>query len=145
MLFYIVLALILYFIFAQNKEKLTMFKYRTKDYSAHRDKNIFYDNKKMITRKIAEETLCILYYAPWDARNKEILKIWTEFSDYFRNNSKVLVVTIDCSQNENMCKKALINKYPTMRFIRGGRVVDYPYHFPISLENLIQYVTSRSI
>jgi len=49
------------------------------------------------------------------------------------------------NQIKKICEVADISVYPTLRFTRGGRTIDYPYNYDKTYDNIINYLGTMSV
>ncbi|KAF9962725.1 hypothetical protein BGZ70_007945 [Mortierella alpina] len=65
----------------------------------------------------------IEYYAPWCGHCKALAPIYEQLAVALKD--KVNVAKIDCTTNEEICQKALIRGYPTIRLHQHGESIEY--------------------
>ncbi|KAF9285035.1 hypothetical protein BGZ68_004206 [Mortierella alpina] len=65
----------------------------------------------------------IEYYAPWCGHCKALVPIYEQLATVLKD--KVNVAKIDCTTNEEICQKANIRGYPTIRLHQHGESIEY--------------------
>jgi thiol-disulfide isomerase/thioredoxin len=112
-----------------------------------------YDNSKTWNNQtlqfgnnaVPEETLLIYYYAPWCVNCIEFNEHWKQLKEFYKGSSRVLLVDIDCEKNPLVAQLANVGQFPTLRIIRGSRVVEYPHNRSMTFEGITQYLRTRSV
>jgi hypothetical protein len=94
---------------------------------------------------ISEETIIILYYSESNKEYQKFKSTWDNLKQKFNNNKLVILIDIDCNKNKSLCEKANITYYPTLRFIRGSRVVEYPIYKNRTYDDIIYYLLNNMI
>lgn len=95
--------------------------------------------------KISEETIVLLYYSESSKEYQKFKPIWDNLKQKFNNDKLVILIDIDCVKNRSICEKANIRYYPTLRFIRGSRVVEYPIFKNRTYDDMIYYLINNMI
>ena len=89
----------------------------------------------------------ILFYTEWCPYCKQIKPEWNKFEKYvykFNNTKnddkkyKILLTTIDCEKNSEMCDKYNIKGYPSIKMVYDKKVYDYDAE--IELETLQKFI-----
>ena len=57
----------------------------------------------------------VLFHQPWCGWCVKFMPIWNEF-----DNSKINKVTVNCKDQEDVCKQNGIESYPTVRYYPNG-------------------------
>lgn len=65
----------------------------------------------------------IEYYAPWCGHCKALVPIYEQLATVLKD--KVNVAKVDCTTNEEICQKADIRGYPTIRLHQHGESIEY--------------------
>ena len=94
---------------------------------------------------IPEETLITYFYAPWCDNCNKFEPEWKKLMKAFKRSQKVILASVDCDVNKQVCDNADVRKLPTIRFTRGGRTTEYPPHLNRSFEDIIEWLLQMRI
>lgn len=94
---------------------------------------------------VPEETLVIYYYAPWCVNCVSFNEHWKQLKEFYKGSTRVLLIDIDCETNPLVADLAGVMQFPTLRIIRGSRVVEYPHNRPMTFEGVTQFLRTRSV
>jgi len=64
----------------------------------------------------------IKFYAPWCGHCKKLAPTWGDLGSYFKDNDDVVVAHIDCTAHKDVCQKAEVKGYPTLKIYFNGQV-----------------------
>lgn len=62
--------------------------------------------------KYSVKNLLYNSYAPWCGRCTNILPIWDEVADHYKEDDHLFLGKVDCTTNHALCGRQLIGKYP---------------------------------
>ncbi|KAL6079377.1 Protein disulfide-isomerase A6 [Balamuthia mandrillaris] len=71
--------------------------------------------------KIATGDWLVEFYAPWCGHCKKLAPTWEELATKGKTN----VAKVDCTVEKNLAKRFGIKGFPTIKYIRDGKVFDY--------------------
>lgn len=79
---------------------------------------------------IALDVTLVVFCVPWCSQCKQALSLMVELRNHFQNNTKVKIVKLDCSKDENreICFTQLNNGVPTTNLYCNGQLTVYDYH-----------------
>ena len=60
------------------------------------------------------------FYAPWCPHCRALEPEYIRVADYFRDNSKIAIARINCSEHRKKCHQYRIRSYPKIKFFNQG-------------------------
>jgi protein disulfide-isomerase-like protein len=67
--------------------------------------------------------LLVQFYAPWCGHCQQLAPTWEKVGNKIGRD--VTVGKLDCTQHQNLAQKYSIRGFPTIKFFRNGRPIDY--------------------
>ncbi|GCA62494.1 hypothetical protein KIPB_003897 [Kipferlia bialata] len=89
--------------------------------------------------EVAATPAFVKFYAPWCGHCKHLAPIWEELADEVAGE-EVVIGEIDCTENEELCRKFEVRGYPTLIYIEGEAQVTY--NGPRELTDLATWVVA---
>ncbi|KRT83771.1 Thioredoxin, partial [Oryctes borbonicus] len=65
----------------------------------------------------------VKFYAPWCAHSFRLEPIWNKIAEAPEFEGKVSLARVDCDDNKSLCKDYDIKGYPTLIWLKDGKVV----------------------
>ncbi|PSC74330.1 thioredoxin domain-containing 5 [Micractinium conductrix] len=66
----------------------------------------------------------IKFFAPWCGHCKRLAPTWDQLGDHFKGSDRVVIASVDCTEQKDVCTKAEIRGYPTLKVYHAGAEVD---------------------
>eukprot|EP00241_Pyramimonas_parkeae_P009931 CAMPEP_0114225032 /NCGR_PEP_ID=MMETSP0058-20121206/438_1 /TAXON_ID=36894 /ORGANISM="Pyramimonas parkeae, CCMP726" /LENGTH=135 /DNA_ID=CAMNT_0001335575 /DNA_START=164 /DNA_END=571 /DNA_ORIENTATION=- len=66
------------------------------------------------------KTYFIKFYAPWCGHCKRLAPTWDQLGDKITND-KTVIAKVDCTVSKDVCQKAGVTGYPTLKVFKGGK------------------------
>ena len=81
---------------------------------------------KLINKKFHKKKTLLLFYAPWCSHCKEMIPIWEEVADLFKNIIMIGAINCDDIYNDNDSLKISfgIKYYPVVKYIDESGVIE---------------------
>lgn len=88
------------------------------------DNGLYVLNEKSYAKHIETGDHFIKFYAPWCGHCQKLAPAWAELAKSFEDNAKVKIAKLDCTQAQSVCQAGEIRGYPTLQYIRNGKLVE---------------------
>eukprot|EP00899_Mesostigma_viride_P002921 jgi/Mesvir1/1262/Mv09550-RA.1 len=62
----------------------------------------------------------IKFYAPWCGHCKRLAPTWEQLAGEVASESGLVIAKVDCTVHKNVCSKAEIRGYPTLKVYHNG-------------------------
>ncbi|PRW61379.1 thioredoxin domain-containing 5 [Chlorella sorokiniana] len=85
----------------------------------------------------------VKFFAPWCGHCKRLAPTWDQLGDAFKDSDRVVIASVDCTEQKEVCTQAEIRGYPTLKVYHGGKAVD-SYRGGRDLESLKAYVQDQA-
>ncbi|KAL4452718.1 hypothetical protein ABPG75_008380 [Micractinium tetrahymenae] len=85
----------------------------------------------------------IKFFAPWCGHCKRLAPTWDQLGDAFKSSDKIMIASVDCTEQKDVCTKAEIRGYPTLKVYHAGQAVD-SYRGARELAALKSYVEEKA-
>merc|ERR1712112_709652 len=95
------------------------------------------------TKNVAEGDTFIKFYAPWCGHCQKLAPTWDELAKKFESEEKVKIAKLDCTQAQSVCQENEVRGYPTLQYIRNGKLVE-AYKGGRDLASLKEYISEMS-
>lgn len=90
------------------------------------------------------ENIMIDWYAPWCGHCKKLAPEYDRAADILKEQgSKVILATIDATENRDSATEHGVRGYPTVNFFQNGALVE-KYSGQRTAEAIVSYVTSKA-
>ncbi|XP_060068667.1 protein disulfide-isomerase-like [Ylistrum balloti] len=80
------------------------------------------------------------FYAPWCGHCKQLVPIWNELGEKFKDNADVVIAKMDATANEIADVK--VQSFPTLKYFPKNSEEIIDYNGERTLESLVNFVTS---
>lgn len=81
----------------------------------------------------------VKFFAPWCGHCKRLVPTWKELANEFKDNNSVKIAHVDCTVHRQVCSKADIKGYPTLKVFHKGEEYKL-YKGPRDLDALKKFV-----
>jgi len=88
------------------------------------DNGLYVLNEKSYAKHVETGDHFIKFYAPWCGHCQKLAPAWAELAKSFEDNPKVKIAKLDCTQAQSVCQAGEIRGYPTLQYIRNGKLVE---------------------
>lgn len=88
------------------------------------DNGLYVLNEKSYAKHVETGDHFIKFYAPWCGHCQKLAPAWAELAKSFEDNAKVKIAKLDCTQAQSVCQAGEIRGYPTLQYIRNGKLVE---------------------
>lgn len=85
----------------------------------------------------------VKFYAPWCGHCQKLAPVWEELAGYYKENSLVHIIKVDCTANQATCQKYGVQGYPTLILFEDGLALE-KYNGERSLSALIDFVAENA-
>ncbi|KAL4438956.1 hypothetical protein ABPG77_006893 [Micractinium sp. CCAP 211/92] len=87
----------------------------------------------------------IKFFAPWCGHCKRLAPTWDQLGDAYKGSDKagIRIASVDCTEQKEVCHKAEIRGYPTLKVYHAGQEVD-AYRGARELAALKTYVEDKA-
>ncbi|EFN50563.1 hypothetical protein CHLNCDRAFT_55742 [Chlorella variabilis] len=85
----------------------------------------------------------IKFFAPWCGHCKRLAPTWDQLADSFKDSEQVVIASVDCTEQKDVCTAAEIRGYPTLKVFHSGAEVD-SYRGTRDLSALKSYITDKA-
>merc|ERR1712083_1021330 len=85
----------------------------------------------------------IKFYAPWCGHCQKLAPTWDELAKKFESEEKVKIAKLDCTQAQSVCQENEVRGYPTLQYIRNGKLVE-AYKGGRDLASLKEFISEMS-
>ncbi|XP_065833888.1 endoplasmic reticulum resident protein 44-like isoform X2 [Oscarella lobularis] len=85
------------------------------------------------------------FYADWCRFSQMLKPMWDEMANQIKTtySDRVLIGKVDCDRESALAQKFNVNKYPTMKLVRNGRIIRKEYRGQRSVEALVSFVNEQ--
>eukprot|EP00929_Paragymnodinium_shiwhaense_P114288 TRINITY_DN8262_c0_g1_i1.p1 TRINITY_DN8262_c0_g1~~TRINITY_DN8262_c0_g1_i1.p1 ORF type:complete len:220 (+),score=95.22 TRINITY_DN8262_c0_g1_i1:70-729(+) len=66
----------------------------------------------------SEKTTFVKFSEPWCQYCKKIAPHWEKLAAYYEGSPNVVIASVDCTDEKDLCKKSKINTYPSLKFFK---------------------------
>merc|ERR1712212_742266 len=73
---------------------------------------------------VAKGDTFIKFYAPWRGHCQKLAPAWEELAKAFEKDEQVKIAKVDCTQHQAVCQEHEVRGYPTLQYIRNGKLVE---------------------
>ena len=94
------------------------------------DHNVMVLTDENFDQAVSDNPIMLVeFYAPWCGHCKQLTPKYAEVADYFHEAEMpdVKIAKIDAQVNKMTAQKYRIQSYPTMKFFKNDRILDYTY------------------
>jgi len=88
------------------------------------DNGLYVLNEKSYAKHVETGDHFIKFYAPWCGHCVRLAPIWADLAKAFEDSDKVKIAKIDCTQAQSVCQANEVRGYPTLQYIRNGKLVE---------------------
>eukprot|EP00096_Caligus_rogercresseyi_P003657 TRINITY_DN1701_c0_g1_i1.p1 TRINITY_DN1701_c0_g1~~TRINITY_DN1701_c0_g1_i1.p1 ORF type:complete len:388 (-),score=136.24 TRINITY_DN1701_c0_g1_i1:160-1302(-) len=85
----------------------------------------------------------VKFYAPWCGHCQKLSPTWDDLAVAYKDDSKVKIAKIDCTQAQSICQGEEVKGYPTLAYYRGGKKVE-AYRGSRAMSDLKDFVQSMT-
>ena len=85
------------------------------------------------------------FYADWCRFSQMLTPVFEEASKKFDGDARVVFGSVDCDREVEVAQKYHINKYPTLKLIRGGQVAKREFRGQRSVEALAEFIQQQLV
>lgn len=85
----------------------------------------------------------VKFFAPWCGHCKKLAPTWEQLANSAKNNPKVTIAKVDCTQHSSVCIQFNVRGYPTLLWLTDGQKIE-DYRGGRSLDDLLAYVKKMS-
>jgi len=107
------------------------------------DNGLYVLNEKSFAKHIETGDHFVKFYAPWCGHCQRLAPAWAELAKAFEDGEKVKVAKLDCTQAQSVCQANQVRGYPTLQYIRAGKVVE-TYKGGRDLASLKDFITTMT-
>jgi len=107
------------------------------------DNGLYVLNEKSFAKHIETGDHFIKFYAPWCGHCQKLAPAWAELAKAFEDNAKVKIAKLDCTQAQSVCQANEVRGYPTLQYIRNGKLVE-AYKGGRDLASLKEFISEMS-
>jgi len=107
------------------------------------DNGLYVLNEKSFAKHIETGDHFIKFYAPWCGHCQKLAPAWAELAKAFEDNAKVKIAKLDCTQAQSVCQENEVRGYPTLQYIRNGKLVE-AYKGGRDLASLKEFISEMS-
>ncbi|XP_057656523.1 protein disulfide-isomerase isoform X2 [Diorhabda carinulata] len=83
------------------------------------------------------------FYAPWCGHCKQLVPIYDQLGEHFKDNNDVIIAKMDATSNE--LEHTKVTSFPTIKLFTKGENRAIDYNGPRTLEELIKFVESGGV
>lgn len=87
------------------------------------DNGLWVLSEKSFTKHVESGHHFIKFYAPWCGHCQKLAPAWADLAKA-HEDSPVKVAKLDCTQAQSICKDNQVRGYPTLHFIKDGKIVE---------------------
>lgn len=88
------------------------------------DNGLYVLNEKSFAKHVETGDHFVKFYAPWCGHCQRMAPAWAELAKAFEDSDKVKIAKIDCTQAQSICQANEVRGYPTIQYIRAGKLVE---------------------
>lgn len=107
------------------------------------DTGLYVLNDKSYTKHVSSGDHFIKFYAPWCGHCQKLAPAWAELAKAYEEDKKVKIGKLDCTQAQTVCQDNQVRGYPTLHYIRDGKIVE-TYKGGRDLESMKDFVKTMS-
>lgn len=80
-------------------------------------------NEENFNKHVAEGKHFVKFYAPWCGHCQKLAPVWEKLAQSLKNDDKISVSKIDCTQYRSICTQFDVKGFPTLLWIEDGKKV----------------------
>jgi len=88
------------------------------------DNGLYILTEKSFEKHIETGDHFIKFYAPWCGHCQKLAPAWAELAKAYEDDAKVKISKLDCTQAQSVCQANEVRGYPTLQYIRNGKLVE---------------------
>jgi endoplasmic reticulum resident protein 44 len=93
---------------------------------------------------LAEDKISFVnFYADWCRFSRQLHPIFDAASEALKDESGIVFGRVDCDKESAICKEYQVNKYPTIRLFRHGKVLKKEYRGTRSVEAMKAFLLEQ--
>jgi len=96
------------------------------------------------TEVLAEDKISFVnFYADWCRFSRQLHPIFDAASEALKDESQIVFGRVDCDKESAICKEFQVNKYPTIRLFRHGKVLKKEYRGTRSVDAMKAFLLEQ--
>jgi len=88
------------------------------------DNGLYILTEKSFEKHVETGDHFIKFYAPWCGHCQKLAPAWAELAKAYEDDAKVKISKLDCTQAQSVCQANEVRGYPTLQYIRNGKLVE---------------------
>lgn len=98
---------------------------------------------KSFTKHVEKGDHFIKFYAPWCGHCQSLAPTFKDLAKEYEDSPKVKIGKLDCTQAGDICQNNQVRGYPTLHYIRDGKIVE-TYKGGRDLSSLKDFITTMT-
>lgn len=88
----------------------------------------------------SNKSILVMFYAPWCGHCKQLVPLWDDIGEHFKDSNDVMIAKMDSTKNE--LEDIKIKAFPTIRLFMKGSLKAKDYNGERTFEGLLKFIAS---